>query len=98
MSCKFKPLSDRLIIKPEEEEKVTKSGIVLPDTAKEKPTLGRVIEVGPGKTNDKGETTPMTVKKDDVVLHSKYGGTEIKIDDEDYLILSESDVLAIKAS
>ena len=96
MTFKFKPLADRVIVKPEENEKVTKSGIVLPDAAKEKSTRGRVIEIGPGKVNEKGIKLPMTIKKDDVVFYEKYGGTEIKLDNEDYRILSESDILAVK--
>jgi len=92
----IKPLADRVLLEPVEEEKVTQSGIYLPDTAKEKPVMAKVIEVGPGKTNDEGKTTPLTVKQGDVVIYSKYSGTEIKVDDKNYLIVSESDILALK--
>ncbi len=92
---KLKPLGDRLIVRAIEEEQTTASGIVLPDTAKEKPQKGKVIAVGDGKINeDTGKRTPLDVAKGDEVLYSKYGGTEIKIDGEDLLVLRESDVLA----
>ena len=92
---KLKPLGDRLIVRAIEEEQTTASGIVLPDTAKEKPQKGEVIAVGDGKVNeDTGKRTPLDVVKGDEVLYSKYGGTEIKIDGEDLLVLRESDVLA----
>ena len=92
---KLKPLGDRLIVKPIEEEETTASGIVLPDTAKEKPQKGKVIAAGDGKVNeDTGKRTPLDVKEGDEVLYSKYGGTEIKLDGEDLLVLRESDVLA----
>src|ERR1700712_4123508 len=91
----LKPLGDRLIVRAIEEEEKTASGIVLPDTAKEKPQKGEVIAVGDGKVNeDTGKRTPLDVVKGDEVLYSKYGGTEIKIDGEDLLVLRESDVLA----
>jgi chaperonin GroES len=88
------PLGDRLIVEPLEEEETTVSGIVLPDTAKEKPQRGRVLAVGPGARNDKGELVPMEVAEGDEVIFSKYGGTEIKLGADDVLILRESDVLA----
>jgi chaperonin GroES len=88
------PLGDRLIVEPLEEEETTVSGIVLPDTAKEKPQRGRVLAVGPGGRNDKGELVPMEVAVGDEIIYSKYGGTEIKLGADDVLILRESDVLA----
>ena len=91
---KLKPLGDRLIVKAVEEEETTSSGIVLPDTAKEKPQKGKVIAVGDGKIDDNGNRQPIDVAEGDEVLYSKYGGTEIKIDGEDLLVLRESDVLA----
>jgi chaperonin GroES len=92
---KLKPLGDRLIVKALEEEQTTASGIVLPDTAKEKPQKGKVVAVGDGKWDDEGEKRiPLDVAEGDEVLYSKYGGTEIKIDGEDLLVLRESDVLA----
>lgn len=95
MSLNIKPMADRLVIKPLEEEEVTPSGIVLPETAKEKPQKGEVKAVGPGARDDKGERIPPDVKEGDKVWFAKYAGTEIKIDGEKYLILKESDVLAI---
>jgi chaperonin GroES len=88
------PLGDRLIVEALEEEETTVSGIVLPDTAKEKPQRGRVLAVGPGARNDKGELVPMEVAEGDEVIFSKYGGTEIKFGADEVLILRESDVLA----
>src|SRR6266508_6224320 len=90
----LKPLGDRLIVEVLEEEEQTISGIVLPDTAKEKPQRGRVLAVGPGSRNDKGELVPMDVAEGDEVIFSKYGGTEIKVETDEVLILRESDVLA----
>jgi chaperonin GroES len=90
----LQPLGDRLIVEVLEEEETTSSGIVLPDTAKEKPQRGRVLAVGPGSRNDKGELVPMDVAVGDEIIFSKYGGTEIKIGVDDVLILRESDVLA----
>ena len=91
----LKPLGDRLIVRALEEEETTASGIVLPDTAKEKPQKGKVIAVGDGKVNeDTGKRTPLDVSEGDEVLYSKYGGTEIKVDGEELLVLRESDVLA----
>ena len=90
----LKPLGDRLIVEVLEEEETTTSGIVLPDTAKEKPQRGRVLAVGPGARDEDGEHVPMDVEEGDEVIFSKYGGTEIKVGTDDYLILRESDVLA----
>ena len=90
----LQPLGDRLIVEVLDEEETTMSGIVLPDTAKEKPQRGRVIAVGPGSRNDKGELVPLEVSAGDEVIFSKYGGTEIKVGTDDVLILRESDVLA----
>jgi chaperonin GroES len=91
------PLGDRIVVKPQdEEESRTASGLVIPDTAKEKPQLGEVLAVGPGEFRD-GERVPVDVNVGDVVFYSKYGGTEVKHDGEDYLILSSRDVLAILA-
>jgi chaperonin GroES len=91
----LKPLEDRILVRPEEGEETTISGIVIPDTAKEKPQQGTVLAVGPGKRSDTGDLIPMDVKEGDKVMYSKYGGTEIKIDGEELLILSARDVLAI---
>ena len=91
---KLKPLGDRLIVQAIEEEETTASGIVLPDTAKEKPQRGKVLAVGDGALNDDGERTPVDVAEGDEVLYSKYGGTEITVDGDDLLVLRESDVLA----
>jgi len=90
----LKPLEDRIVVKPGEEEETTVSGIVIPDTAKEKPQEGQVIAVGPGRFED-GNRVPLDVKVGDKVIYSKYGGTEVKLDGEDHLILSARDVLAI---
>jgi chaperonin GroES len=95
MAIKLKPLGDRLIVRAIEEEETTASGIVLPDTAKEKPQKGKVLAVGDGKINeDTGKRTPLDVAVGDEVLYSKYGGTEIKVEGEELLVLRESDVLA----
>lgn len=91
-----KPLEDRVVVKPSTEEERTKGGIVLPDTAKERPQEGEVMAVGPGRLLDSGERAPMDVKVGDKVIFAKYGGTEIKIDGEEYIILRQSDILAIK--
>ena len=91
---KLKPLGDRLIVQAIEEEETTASGIVLPDTAKEKPQRGKVLAVGDGAINDDGDRTPVDVAEGDEVLYSKYGGTEIQVDGDDLLVLRESDVLA----
>ena len=90
----LQPLGDRLIVEVLEEAEMTVSGIVLPDTAKEKPQRGRVLAVGPGSRNDKGDLVPMDVAVDDEVIFSKYGGTEVKLGTDEVLILRESDVLA----
>jgi chaperonin GroES len=90
----LQPLGDRLIVEVLEEEETTVSGIVLPDTAKEKPQRGKVLAVGPGSRNDKGELVPLDVAEGDEVIFSKYGGTEVKVGTEDVLILRETDVLA----
>ncbi len=92
---KIRPLNDRILVKRLEEEEKTAGGIIIPDSAKEKPAEGKVIAVGPGKMNDKGERIAMDVKEGDGVLFSKYGGTDVKIDGEDYLIMREDDVLGI---
>jgi chaperonin GroES len=92
---KLKPLGDRLVIKPASREETTKSGIVLPDTAKEKPQRGQVIAAGEGRKDDDGDRIALDVKVGDNVLFAKYAGTEFKLDDEDLLILSEKDVLAV---
>jgi len=91
----IKPLGDRVVVKPVEREETTKGGIVIPDTAKDRPQEGEVVAVGPGKYED-GKRIPMEVKVGDRVIFAKYGGTEIKIDGEEYLVLRESDILAIK--
>ncbi|MBI3589553.1 MAG: co-chaperone GroES [Candidatus Liptonbacteria bacterium] len=92
----FKPLSNHVFLEPIEEDKTTKSGIVIPDTAdKEKPMKGKVLAIGPGKLNDKGERAPMSVKVGDVVLFKKYGPDEIEIDGKKYLVGDEDDILAI---
>lgn len=96
MVVKLQPLADRLVIKPIEREEVTKGGIVLPDTAKEKPQEGKVVAVGPGRKSEDGKLIPMDVKVGDIVVYSKYGGIDYKLDDEDVLILRESDILAKK--
>ena len=90
----LKPLGDRLIVEPLDEEQTTVGGIVLPDTAQEKPQRGTVLAVGPGALNDKGERVALDLEEGDVVVFSKYGGTEIKVGVDEYLILRESDVLA----
>lgn len=95
---KLKPLGDRVVVKAREDQGArTASGLVIPDTAKEKPQFGEVLAVGPGEINDKGERTPMDVKEGDIVVYSKYGGTEIKVEGEEYLILSSRDLLAVVA-
>ncbi len=96
MAAKLQPLADRVVVKPMEREEKTKSGIYLPDTAKEKPQEGKVIAVGPGRISDDGTRIAPDVKAGDIVVYAKYGGTEIKIDDEELIILRESDILAKK--
>jgi chaperonin GroES len=96
MSIKLKPLGDRLIVEPTEREEVTASGIVLPETAKEKPQKGKVLAVGPGRRDEEGKRIPMDVKEGDRVLFAKYAGTEVKLEpDHKVLVLKESDILAI---
>ena len=90
-----KPLADRVVIKPMEEMEVKKGGIIIPDTAKEKPMQGEVVEVGPGRVTDEGKTVTMQIKKGDKVLYGKYSGTEVSIDGEEMLIMRESDIFAI---
>jgi chaperonin GroES len=97
MAAKLQPLADRVLVKPMEKEERTKSGIYLPDTAKEKPQEGEVLAVGPGKMTEDGKRVPLDLKVGDRVIYAKYGGTEIKVDDEDLIILRESDILAKKA-
>ena len=94
MAMNLKPLADRVIVKPIIKEEVTKGGIVLPDTAKEKPQEGEIVAVGPGKLGEDGKRIEMEVKKGDRVIYAKYAGTEWKYDNEEYLILRESDILA----
>ena len=91
----LKPLEDRIVVQPLEAEQVTASGLVIPDTAKEKPQEGKVLAVGPGRFDDKGVRIPVDVQVGDVVLYSKYGGTEVKYSGEEYLVLSARDVLAV---
>jgi chaperonin GroES len=90
------PIGDRVVVKPEPEEQTTKSGIVLPDSAKEKPQEGTVVAVGTGRVLDNGQRIPLDVKVGDRIIYSKYGGTEVKLDNEEFMILSERDILAIK--
>jgi chaperonin GroES len=92
---KVRPLHDRIIVKRLEEEEKTKGGIIIPDTAKEKPIEGKVIAVGDGKIKEDGKKIPLEIKKGDRVLFTKYGGTEIKIDGEEHLMMKEDDILAI---
>ncbi len=96
MAVKLDPLGDRVVVKPSTKEEVTKGGIVIPDTAKEKPQEGEVVAVGPGKMTEEGKRIPPDVKVGDIVIYAKYGGTEIKEGDEDLIILRESDILAKK--
>ena len=92
---KIQPLGDRILVEPVKEEEVKKGGIIIPDTAKEKPTKGKVIAIGTGKVDDNGKTLPFHVKKGDLVLMPRYGGSEVKIDDKEYQILREDDLLGI---
>jgi chaperonin GroES len=94
---KIEPLGDRVVIKPTAKEDVSKGGIVLPDTAKEKPQEGKIIAVGPGRLTEDGKRIAMEVKKGDKVIYSKYAGTEFKLDDEELVIMRESDILAKKS-
>ena len=95
MALKIKPLGDRILVEPIEEQEVKKGGIIIPDSAKEKPQESKVVALGTGKTDDDGKKVPFEVKKGDKVLVSKYGGTEIKLDGKDYKILNSDDILAI---
>ena len=92
---KIRPLGDRVLVEPVEEKEVSKGGIIIPDSAKEKPQEGKVIAVGAGRRDEDGKTIPMNIKKGDVVLMPKYGGSEIKLDDKVYQIVREDDILAI---
>jgi chaperonin GroES len=95
MSISLKPLGNRVVIEPKEQEEITAGGIVLPETAKEKPQKGTVLSVGPGERDDDGKHVPLDVKEGDTVLFAKYAGTEIKVDGKKLLIMRESDLLAI---
>ena len=92
---KVRPLADRILVERQEEAETKKRGIIIPDTAKEKPQQGKVLAAGPGRIDDKGNRIPMEVKKGDLILFGKYSGNEIRMDDTDYLIMREEDVLAI---
>jgi chaperonin GroES len=96
MSVKLQPMGDRLVVKPTQSEEKTKSGIYIPDTAKEKPQEGKVIAVGPGKMTDEGKRIPMDVEVGDIIIYAKYGGSEIKLDEEELVIVRESDILVKK--
>ena len=98
ITTKFRPLCDRVVVQPSGSEEMTKSGIVIPDTAKEKPQEGLIIAAGPGKINEDGKREPMDVKGGDKVLYGKYAGTELKMEGEDLLIVSQKDILAIVES
>ena len=95
MAINVRPLGDRVLVEPAEEKEVKKGGIIIPDSAKEKPTEGLVVALGTGKTDDNGKKVPFEVKKGDRVLVSKYGGTEIKLDGKEYKILNTDDILAV---
>lgn len=95
MSISIKPLEDRIVIQTVEAEQTTASGLVIPDTAKEKPQEGKIISAGPGRVDDKGTRIPMDVKEGDVVIFSKYGGTDVKYDGQEYLLLNARDILAV---
>ena len=92
---KFRPLHDRVVVRRIDEDEKSAGGIIIPDTAKEKPSQGEIIAVGPGARNDKGEITPLDVKKGDFVLFGKWSGTEVSLDGEDLLIMNESDVMGV---
>lgn len=94
-ATKLRPLGDRVVIQPTPREEMTKSGIVLPDTAKEKPQEGKILAAGPGRLTDEGKREPMDVKEGDIVLYAKYAGTEFKVEGEELLIVSQKDILAI---
>ena len=95
MATTIKPLEDRVLVQPLEAEQTTASGLVIPDTAKEKPQEGKIIAAGPGRVDDKGTRIPMDVKEGDVVIFSKYGGTDVKYDGQEYLLLNARDILAV---
>ena len=95
MAAKVKPIGDRVLVEPLDEKETIKGGIIIPDTAKEKPQEGKIVAVGTGKTDDNGKKIEFTVKVGDKVLFSKYGGTEIKVDDTSYLIMREDDILGV---
>ncbi|OGC09881.1 co-chaperone GroES [candidate division WOR-1 bacterium RIFOXYC2_FULL_37_10] len=95
-SKKLTPLGDRVVVKPEPQEEKTRSGIVLPDSAKEKPSEGTIVAVGTGRVLDNGQKVPVEVKVGDKVIYSKYGGTEVKLEGDEYIILQERDILAVK--
>jgi chaperonin GroES len=97
-ATKLKPLGDKVVVRPTQREETTRSGIVLPDTAKEKPQEGVIVAVGTGRVLDNGDRATPEVKEGQKVLYAKYAGTEVKLDDEDYLILSEKDILAVLES
>ncbi|MCS7285970.1 MAG: co-chaperone GroES [Anaerolineae bacterium] len=92
---RLRPLGDRVVVEPIEREERTPSGIILPETAKEKPQEGKVIAVGPGRLNDQGQRIPLDIKEGDRVIFAKYAGTEVKLNDKKYLILRESDIMAV---
>ncbi len=92
---KLKPLGDRVLVKAEEETEVNKGGIIIPDTAKEKPQEGTIIAVGPGKLDDKGQRVAMNIKAGDRVLYGKYSGSEVKLDDQEYMIMHEEDIYGV---
>jgi len=91
----IRPLRDRVVVRPLEQDEMTRGGVILPDTAKEKPGRGKVLAVGSGRLTDEGKVVPLDVKEGDVVMYGKYSGTEIKIEGEEFLILQEKDILAI---
>ena len=95
MATTIKPLEDRVLVQPLEAEQVTASGLVIPDTAKEKPQEGKVVATGPGRVDDNGKRVPMDVKEGDIVIFSKYGGTEVKYDGNEFLLLNARDILAV---
>ena len=94
MARTITPLGDRVLVRPVEREEITKGGIVLPDTVREKPQEGEVVAVGPGRTTDEGKKIPIGLKEGDIIIYAKYGGTELKEDGEDFLLLSERDIMA----
>ena len=93
--AKVKPLGDRVLVKPVDEEEQVKGGIIIPDTAKEKPSRGEIVAVGDGKSDDSGNKVALSVKAGDIVLYGKYSGTEVNLDDQEYLIMPEGDILAV---